>query len=68
MEMKKLRTRVGTTILAAAVVDDVLGIIALTILVGINTRGSVYAKDLLIIIGEVALFFLIGLLVGTPRG
>lgn len=67
MEMKKLRTRVGTTILAAAVVDDVLGIIALTILVGINTRGSVYAKDLLIIIGEVALFFLIGLLVGTPR-
>ncbi|MDI3476174.1 MAG: hypothetical protein PWQ79_1966 [Thermococcaceae archaeon] len=66
MEMKKLRTRVGTTILAAAVVDDVLGIIVLTILVGINTRGSVYMEDLLIILGEVALFFLLGLLVGTP--
>ncbi|WP_461866202.1 cation:proton antiporter [Thermococcus sp.] len=66
MEMKKLRTRVGTTILAAAVVDDVLGIIVLTILVGINTRGSVYFKDLLIILGEVVLYFAIGLLVGNP--
>jgi Kef-type K+ transport system membrane component KefB len=66
IEMKKLRTRVGTTILAAAVVDDVLGIIVLTILVGINTRGSVYAKDLLIILGEVGVYFFLGLLVGHP--
>ena len=66
MEMKKLRTRVGTTILAAAVVDDVLGIIVLTILVGINTRGSVYFKDLLIILGEVVAYFAIGLLAGHP--
>ncbi|MFA4647189.1 cation:proton antiporter [Pyrococcus kukulkanii] len=66
MEMKKLRTRVGTTILAAAVVDDVLGIIVLTILVGINTRGSVYFEDLLIILGEVVLYFTIGLLIGHP--
>ena len=66
MEMKKLRTRVGTTILAAAVVDDVLGIIVLTILVGINTRGSVYMEDLLIILGEVMVYFAIGLFVGHP--
>ncbi|MCD6525078.1 MAG: cation:proton antiporter [Thermococcus sp.] len=66
MEMKKLRTRVGTTILAAAVVDDVLGIIVLTILVGINTRGSVYFKDLLIILGEVVAYFAVGLLAGHP--
>ncbi|AEH24505.1 cation:proton antiporter [Pyrococcus yayanosii] len=66
MEMKKLRTRVGTTILAAAVVDDVLGIIVLTILVGINTRGTVYMEDLILIIVEAALFFLLGLLLGTP--
>ena len=66
MEMKKLRTRVGTTILAAAVVDDVLGIIVLTILVGINTRGSVYMEDLLIILGEVVVYFAIGLFVGHP--
>ena len=66
MEMKRLRTRVGTTILAAAVVDDILGIIVLTILVGINTRGSVYIEDLLIILGEVVLYFGIGLLIGNP--
>ena len=66
MEMKKLRTRVGTTILAAAVVDDVLGIIVLTILVGINTRGSVYMEDLLIILGEAVVSFAIGLFVGHP--
>lgn len=66
MEMKKLRTRVGTTILGAAVIDDVLGIIVLTILVAISTKGSVRAMDLLIILGEVGLFFIIGLLLGSP--
>jgi Kef-type K+ transport system membrane component KefB len=66
MEMKKLRSRVGTTILAAAVVDDVLGIIILTVLVAINTKGSVSPMDVLIILGEVALFFLLGLLLGSP--
>jgi len=66
MEMKKLRSRVGTTILAAAVVDDVLGIIILTVLVAMNTKGSVYPADVLIIIGEVTLFFLLGLFLGSP--
>lgn len=66
MEMKKLRTRVGTTILAAAVVDDVLGIIILTVLVAMNTKGSVYPVDVLIILGEVVLFFILGLLLGSP--
>lgn len=66
MEMKKLRTRVGTTILAAAVVDDVLGIIILTVLVAMNTKGSVYPLDVLIILGEVVLFFILGLLLGSP--
>ncbi|NJD98766.1 cation:proton antiporter [Thermococcus sp. LS1] len=66
MEMKKLRSRVGTTILAAAVVDDVLGIIILTVLVAMNTKGSVYPMDVLIILGEVTLFFILGLLLGSP--
>ncbi|ASJ09844.1 sodium:proton antiporter [Thermococcus sp. P6] len=66
MEMKKLGTRVGTTILAAAVVDDVLGIIILTVLVAMNTKGSVYPMDVLIILGEVGLFFLLGIILGSP--
>ncbi|NJE46057.1 cation:proton antiporter [Thermococcus sp. GR7] len=64
MELKKLRTRVGTTILAAAVVDDVLGIIILTILVAINTKGTVYAKDIEIILMEIAAFFVLSYLFG----
>jgi len=66
MEMKKLRTRVGTAIVAAAVVEDGLGIIILTVLVAINTKGSVYPMDVLIILGEVGLFFLLGILLGSP--
>ncbi|AAL80399.1 cation:proton antiporter [Pyrococcus furiosus DSM 3638] len=66
MEMKKLRTKVGTTILAAAVIDDVLGIIVLTILVAISTRGSVNLFDLGIIFLEVVVFFTLGLLLGNP--
>ncbi|MBO8175176.1 MAG: cation:proton antiporter [Thermococcus sp.] len=66
MEMKKLRGKEGTTILAAAVVDDVLGIIVLTILVALNTKGHVYIEDLLILLGEVAFFFAISILFGTP--
>ncbi|ALM76169.1 cation:proton antiporter [Thermococcus barophilus] len=66
MEMKKLRGKEGTTILAAAVVDDVLGIIVLTILVALNTKGHVYIEDLLILLGEVAFFFAVSILLGTP--
>jgi len=64
MEMKKLRTRVGAAILAAAVVDDVLGIIILTILVAVNTKGTVYAQDIAIILIEITAFFLLSYLIG----
>jgi len=66
MEMKKLKGKEGTTILAAAVVDDVLGIVILTILVALNTEGHVYIEDLLILLGEVVFFFTVGILLGTP--
>ncbi|NJE85517.1 cation:proton antiporter [Thermococcus sp. CX2] len=64
MELKKLRTRVGAAILAAAVVDDVLGIIILTILVAVNTKGTVYVQDIGIILAEIAAFFIISALLG----
>ncbi len=40
-ELGKLNTRVGTTILGAAIIDDVLGIIVLSILTSINGGGSI---------------------------
>ncbi|WP_281070675.1 cation:proton antiporter [Pyrococcus horikoshii] len=66
MEMKKLRTKVGTTILAAAIVDDVLGIIILTILVAMSSRGRVEIFDIEIILAEVIIFFLLGIFIGHP--
>lgn len=42
-ELKSLHTPEGVTILAAAVVDDVLGILILTIVVGVSTIGSISA-------------------------
>lgn len=40
-ELGKLNSRVGTTILGAAIIDDVLGIILLSIITGINGGGSI---------------------------
>ena len=66
MEMKRVRTKEGTAILAAAVVDDVLGIIVLTTLIAMHRKGHVYVEDLGILIGEIILFFIISWLVGKP--
>ncbi|GAB6136476.1 cation:proton antiporter [Thermococcus prieurii] len=64
LEMKRLRSKVGSTILAAAVVDDVLGIIILTILVAMSTKGSVSPFDVGVILAEVSAFFLLSYLLG----
>jgi sodium/hydrogen exchanger family protein len=40
-ELGKLNTHVGTTVLSAAIIDDVLGIIALSIITGINGGGNI---------------------------
>ncbi len=39
-EMGKLKTRLGTTIVSAAIIDDVIGIIVLAVVVGIGGGGS----------------------------
>ncbi|WP_297548522.1 cation:proton antiporter [Thermococcus sp.] len=64
LEMKRLRSKVGSTILAAAVVDDVLGIVILTILVAMSTKGTVSPADVGIILAEVSAFFLLSYLLG----
>jgi len=40
-ELGKLNTKVGTTVLSAAIIDDVLGIILLSIVTGVNDGGNV---------------------------
>lgn len=39
-EMGKLKTRLGTTIVSAAIIDDVIGIIVLAVVVGIGGGGN----------------------------
>ncbi len=40
MEMGRLKTRVGTLILSAAIIDDVIGIIVLTFVIGFRNPGT----------------------------
>ena len=60
-EMGKLNTVVGNTILAAALIDDVLGSIALTIVTSIG--GSADA-NLLVVLLKIVAFFVLVIVVG----
>lgn len=58
-ELGKLRTKIGTTILSAAIIDDVIGVVALSILTGISGGGGIL-KTVLHVIG----FFIFTVCVG----
>ena len=59
-EMGKLKGKVGTTILSAAIIDDVIGIIVLTFVIGLKNPDS---NPVSVIINTV-LFFIFALIVG----
>lgn len=59
-ELGKLKGKVGTTILSAAIIDDVLGIVVLTFIVGFKTPDSNPGKVLL----STVLFFVMAFVVG----
>lgn len=59
-EMGKLSTDVGTTIVSAAVIDDVIGIIVLTCVIG----GCGGEGNVGMVLVKIVLFFLIALVVG----
>lgn len=60
-ELGKLKTKVGTTILSAAIIDDVLGIVALSLITSLDGDGSV-GMTLLKSLG----FFVVGIGLGFP--
>ncbi|RLF78477.1 cation:proton antiporter [Thermococci archaeon] len=66
MELRKLRAREGVAILAAAVIDDVLGILVLTIVISILKEGNVNLLSILEIIVEVVGFLFLLLKFGVP--
>ena len=59
-EMGKLKTRVGQTILSAAIIDDVIGIIVLTFVLGFKDPES----NTLLVTGKIFLFLVLSLVVG----
>ena len=61
-ELGKLNTRAGTAILGAALIDDVLGIIALTIIIG-SKDPSVQISYVLF---KILAFFAVSVLIGFP--
>lgn len=59
-EMGKLKGKVGTTILSAAIIDDVIGIIVLTFVIGFKNPESNPGKVVL----STVLFFVFAIVVG----
>lgn len=59
-ELGHLKDMVGTTILSAAIIDDVIGIIVLTFVIGFKNPGSSPFK----VIGNTVLFFVMALVLG----
>lgn len=59
-EMGKLSTQVGTTIVGAAVIDDVLGIIVLTCVIG----GAGGSGNIGMVLVKIALFFAVTYVIG----
>ncbi len=58
-EMGKLSTKVGNTILAAALIDDVLGLICLTVVSSLGGNAS----DILFVLLKIVLFFAFAIVV-----
>lgn len=64
-ELGKLQTREGVTILGAAVLDDVLGIIILSVVVGFTAgSGGGSVLDIVILLAKIVLFFVLILWIG----
>lgn len=59
-EMGKLKGKVGTTILSAAIIDDVIGIIVLTFVIGFKSPDNNPGKVVL----NTVLFFVLAIIVG----
>ncbi len=59
-EMGKLKTKVGTTLLSAAIIDDIIGIVVLSVLTGISDTT---VKPLIVVV-KILLFFVFTLVIG----
>lgn len=63
-ELGKLKSKVGMTILGAAVIDDVLGIVVLTLVLGLAGAGGGGAAAITWVIAKMGLFFFLSIFIG----
>jgi Kef-type K+ transport system membrane component KefB len=63
-EMQIHTTRIGHVIMGAAIVDDILSLIGLSVLLGLVKTGTVEASGIFIIIFKVSAFFAFTILAG----
>ena len=63
-EMQIHKTRIGHIIMGAAIVDDILSLIGLSVLLGLVKTGTVETSGILIIILKVSGFFVFTILAG----
>lgn len=60
-EMGKLKSRVGTTLLSAAIIDDIIGVIVLSIVSGLGGASTVSPLRVII---QILLFFIFTVIIG----
>lgn len=58
-EMGRLQTRVGTVVLGAAVIDDILGVVVLSLVIGMAGGGDTFTSIL-----KMVLFFPVAIVIG----
>jgi Kef-type K+ transport system membrane component KefB len=62
--MKIHATYLGHIIIGAAIADDILSLVGLSVLLGLAKTGTIEVSNLLIVVGKVVAFFAITILVG----
>lgn len=61
-EIDKLKTKQGIAILSAAVIDDVIGIVLLSVVAGFIRPGV--GENVMLVMGKIVLFFVLSVVVG----
>lgn len=61
-ELGKLQTRVGTSIVSAAILDDIIGIVLLSLMISLDKSGS--AADVWVVVAKLIAFFAMAIPMG----
>ena len=63
-ELGKLKTKSGTAILGAAIIDDILGIVLLSVITSFSNQKSSSISEVLLVFIKIILFFILAIILG----